>query len=108
MRQVGNQELAYLNILSAAFWNFVGAGVFGGGTLNAPLVNYYEHGTFLNTQPCAPLDVRLLNANQLIAIDLLYMVLRYFNGERAWNDRCEVWAFWFYNIGLVIWIVLNF
>jgi len=24
-----------------------GAGVFGGGTLNAPLVNYYEHGTFL-------------------------------------------------------------
>lgn len=39
-------HLAYLYILGAAFWNFVGAGVFGGGTLNAPLVNYYEHGTF--------------------------------------------------------------
>ena len=39
--------LAYLYILGSAFWNFVGAGVFGGGTLNAPLVNYYEHGTFL-------------------------------------------------------------
>ena len=39
--------LAYLYIIGAAFWNFVGAGVFGGGVLNAPLVNYYEHGTFL-------------------------------------------------------------
>ena len=39
--------LAYTYIIGAAFWNFVGAGVFGGGTLNAPLVNYYEHGTFL-------------------------------------------------------------
>ena len=39
--------LAFTYIIGAAFWNFVGAGVFGGGTLNAPLVNYYEHGTFL-------------------------------------------------------------
>ncbi|MDE1931111.1 MAG: cbb3-type cytochrome c oxidase subunit I, partial [Alphaproteobacteria bacterium] len=39
--------LAYTYVLGSAFWNFVGAGVFGGGTLNAPLVNYYEHGTFL-------------------------------------------------------------
>jgi nitric oxide reductase subunit B len=39
--------LAYTYIIGAAFWNFVGAGVFGGGTLNAPLINYYEHGTFL-------------------------------------------------------------
>lgn len=38
---------AYTCIIGAAFWNFVGAGVFGGGTLNAPLVNYHEHGTFL-------------------------------------------------------------
>lgn len=37
-------NVAYLYILGASFWNFVGAGVFGGGTLNAPLINYYEHG----------------------------------------------------------------
>jgi len=42
-----NYRLAYSYIIGAAFWNFVGAGVFGGGVLNAPLVNYYEHGTFL-------------------------------------------------------------
>jgi hypothetical protein len=46
-QQVFNYRLAYTYIIGAAFWNFVGAGVFGGGTLNAPLINYYEHGTFL-------------------------------------------------------------
>ena len=30
--------LAYTYIIGAGFWNFVGAGVLGGGTLNAPLV----------------------------------------------------------------------
>jgi nitric oxide reductase subunit B len=42
-----NYRLAYTYIIGAAFWNFVGAEEFGGGTLNAPLINYYEHGTFL-------------------------------------------------------------
>src|ERR1700738_2709157 len=41
-QQVFNYRLAYTYIIGAAFWNFVGAGVFGGGTLNAPLINYYE------------------------------------------------------------------
>ena len=31
-----NYRLAYTDIIGAAFWNFVGAGVFGRGVLNAP------------------------------------------------------------------------
>lgn len=98
-------KLAYLYILGAAFWNFVGAGVFGGGTLNAPLVNYYEHGTFLTLNHA---HTSMFGAFGLLAIGLLYMVLRYLNGERPWSDRNGVWAFWLYNTGLVMWIVLNF
>lgn len=98
-------RLAYLYILGAAFWNFVGAGVFGGGTLNAPLVNYYEHGTFLTLNHA---HTSMFGAFGLLAIGLLYMVLRYLNGERPWSDRSGVWAFWLYNIGMVMWIVLNF
>ncbi|HET8763774.1 MAG TPA: cbb3-type cytochrome c oxidase subunit I [Rhodanobacter sp.] len=98
-------KLAYLYILGAAFWNFVGAGVFGGGTLNAPLVNYYEHGTFLTLNHA---HMSMFGAFGLLAIGLLYMVLRYVNGERAWSDRRGVWAFWLYNTGLVMWIVMNF
>lgn len=98
-------HLAYLYILGSAFWNFVGAGVFGGGTLNTPLANYYEHGTFLTLNHA---HTSMFGAFGLLAIGLIYMVLRYLNGDRAWSDRLGVWAFWLYNIGLVMWIVLNF
>ncbi|WP_246793807.1 nitric-oxide reductase large subunit [Burkholderia perseverans] len=98
-------RLAYLFILGSAFWNFVGAGVFGGGTLNAPLVNYYEHGTFLTLNHA---HTSLFGAFGLLAIGLLYMVLRYLHGDRPWSDRCGLWAFWLYNIGLVMWITMNF
>ncbi|OYV44746.1 MAG: nitric oxide reductase, partial [Burkholderiales bacterium 21-58-4] len=98
-------RLAYLYILGSAFWNFVGAGVFGGGTLNAPLVNYYEHGTFLTLNHA---HTSMFGAFGLLAIGLIYMVLRYLTAERPWSDRPGVWAFWLYNLGMVLWIVLNF
>ena len=67
-------RLAYIYIIGAAFWNFVGAGVFGGGTLNAPLVNYYEHGTFLTLNHA---HTALFGAFGLLAIGLIYFCLRY-------------------------------
>ena len=99
-------RLAYVYIIGAAFWNFVGAGVFGGGTLNAPLVNYYEHGTFLTLNHA---HTALFGAFGLLAIGLVYFCLRYAAGERtAFSERLGLWAFWLYNVGLVLWIVLNF
>jgi len=99
-------RLAYLYIIGAAFWNFVGAGVFGGGTLNAPLVNYYEHGTFLTLNHA---HTALFGAFGLLAIGLVYFCLRYAAGERVqFSERLGLWAFWLYNSGLVLWIVLNF
>jgi nitric oxide reductase subunit B len=98
-------RLAYLYILGSAFWNFVGAGVFGGGTLNAPLVNYYEHGTFLTLNHA---HTSMFGAFGLLAIGLIYMVLRYLAAERPWSDRLGVWAFWLYNLGMVMWIAMNF
>lgn len=99
-------NLAYLYILGAAFWNFVGAGVFGGGTLNAPLINYYEYGTFLSLNHA---HTALFGAFGLLAIGLVYFCLRYAAGEKMpWNDRLGYWAFWLYNIGVVMWIALNF
>ncbi len=98
--------LAYLYILGAAFWNFVGAGVFGGGTLNAPLVNYYEHGTFLTLNHA---HTALFGAFGLLGIGLIYFCLRYAAGERQhFSETAGRWAFWLYNAGLVLWIVFNF
>ncbi|HUO88489.1 MAG TPA: cbb3-type cytochrome c oxidase subunit I [Rhizomicrobium sp.] len=99
-------NLAYTYIIGAAFWNFVGAGVFGGGTLNAPLINYYEHATFLTLNHA---HTALFGAFGLLGIGLIYFCLRYIAGERAvFDERLGRWAFWLYNVGLVMWIVLNF
>jgi nitric oxide reductase subunit B len=84
----------------------VGAGVFGGGTLNAPLINYYEHGTFLTLNHA---HTALFGAFGLLAIGLIYFCLRYIAAERRpFGERIGLWAFWLYNAGLVLWILLNF
>jgi nitric oxide reductase subunit B len=105
-QQAFNYRLAYTYIIGAAFWNFVGAGVFGGGTLNAPLINYYEHGTFLTLNHA---HTALFGAFGLLAIGLIYFCLRYATADRApFGERIGLWAFWLYNGGLVLWILLNF
>ncbi|HEY1259223.1 MAG TPA: cbb3-type cytochrome c oxidase subunit I [Stellaceae bacterium] len=98
--------LAYTYIIGAAFWNFVGAGVFGGGTLNAPLVNYYEHGTFLTLNHA---HTSLFGAFGLLGIGLIYFCLRYAAADRSeFGESLGRWAFWLYNAGMVLWIALNF
>ena len=98
--------LPYTYIIGAAFWNFVGAGVFGGGTLNAPLVNYYEHGTFLTLNHA---HTALFGAFGLLGIGLIYFCLRYVAADQhPFGERIGRWAFWLYNGGLVLWILLNF
>jgi len=98
--------LAYTYIIGAAFWNFVGAGVFGGGTLNAPLVNYYEHGTFLTLNHA---HTSLFGAFGMLALGLIYFCLRYRAGKDAvFDERPGYWAFWLMNIGVVMWVLLHF
>lgn len=98
-------DLAYLYVLGAAFWNFVGAGVFGGGTINAPLINYYEHATFLSLNHA---HTALFGAFGLLGIGLVYFCLRYATGNAPWSNRLGVWAFWLYNAGVLLWMLLNF
>ena len=92
-----NYKLAYTYIIGAAFWNFVGAGVFGGGTLNAPLINYYEHGTFLTLNHA---HTALFGAFGLLAIGLVYFCLRYVAADTASSatgsgygrSGCTIWV----------------
>jgi nitric oxide reductase subunit B len=98
--------IAYTYIIGAAFWNFVGAGVFGGGTLNAPLINYYEHGTFLTLNHA---HTALFGAFGLLGIGLIYFCLRYVAADiHPFGERLGRWAFWLYNWGLILWIAFNF
>ncbi|MEJ2686484.1 MAG: cbb3-type cytochrome c oxidase subunit I, partial [Gammaproteobacteria bacterium] len=65
----------------------------------------YEHGTFLTLGHA---HTALFGAFGLIAIGLVYFVLRYMVGERHWSDTLGVWAFWLFNAGMGLWLVLNF
>lgn len=39
----------------------------------------------------------------------MYFCLRYIAADReVFSERLGIWAFWLYNAGLVLWIVLNF
>lgn len=98
-------RLAYLYVVGAAFWNFVGAGVFGGGALNAPLINYYEHATFMTLNHA---HTALFGAFGLLALGMVYFCLRYAAGKGPWSDTLGIWAFWLYNGGVALWMLLNF
>ena len=74
--------------------------------LNAPLVNYYEHGTFLTLNHA---HTALFGAFGLLGIGLIYFCLRYVAADQhPFGERLGRWAFWLYNGGLVLWIVFNF
>lgn len=97
--QAFNYTLAYTYLIGAAFWNFVGAGVFGSGTLNAPLLNYYEIGTFLTLNHA---HTALFGAFGLLTIGLIYFCLRFVAGDRVvFGEKLGLWAFWLYNGGLI-------
>lgn len=50
----------------------------------------------------------MFGAFGLLGIGLMYFGLRYIVGEQGCSDRLATWAFWLYNIGMVLWLLLNF
>jgi len=97
-------KVAYLFIAGSAFWNFIGAGVFGGGAINIPIINYFEHGTFLTLNHA---HSALFGAFGLLGLGLIYFCLRYAAGNGNWSNKLGIWSFWLYNLGLILMMVLN-
>lgn len=99
-------NLGYTFIIGAAVWNFLGAGVFGGGVLNAPLVNYYEHGTFLTLNHA---HTAMFGAFGLLGLGMIYCCLRYVAGDHyVFVEKWGYIAFFCYNLALVLWTVFTF
>jgi nitric oxide reductase subunit B len=96
-------RVALTYIMGAGVWNFFGAGVLG-GLINTPLMNYYEHGTFLTL---AHAHTAMFGAFGLLGFGLVYFALRYFVGEETWSEKPAMWAFWLYNAGMLLWCPLS-
>ena len=84
-------------LVASSFWNFLGAGVFG-FAINLPIINYYEHGTYLTSNHG---HTALFGVYGMLAISLCLFVWRGLVKPDAWNDKLLKVSFWGLNLGLV-------
>ncbi|HKQ05297.1 MAG TPA: cbb3-type cytochrome c oxidase subunit I [Blastocatellia bacterium] len=89
--------------VAVAFWNLVGAGLFG-FLINPPVALYYMQG--LNTTPVHG-HTALFGVYGMLGIGLMLFVLRALKPGRAWKEWPLKWAFWTINIGLTMMVVLS-
>lgn len=90
-------------MIAVAFWNFLGAGVFG-FIINPPIALYYIQG--LNTTPLHG-HTALFGVYGMLGIGLMLFVLRSLYREQIWNDKLLAFTFWSINIGLFLMAILS-
>ncbi|WP_435064350.1 nitric-oxide reductase large subunit [Halobaculum sp. EA56] len=93
--------LPFMFIIASGVWNFVGAGVLG-FFINLPLINYYEHGTYLTVGHA---HAAMFGAFGFLAIGMATYVLRFTVAN--WTGRRLRWAFWLWNVGLALMVFVS-
>lgn len=89
--------------ISVAFWNLVGAGVFG-FLINPPIVLYYIQG--INTTPIHA-HTALFGVYGLLAIALMLFSVRHIFKKNSWSDSLLKWSFWGLNGGLALMTLIS-
>jgi nitric oxide reductase subunit B len=89
--------------VSVAFWNMIGAGLFG-FMINPPIALYYMQG--LNTTPVHG-HAALFGVYGMLGIGLMLVCLRALIPEREWKDGPLKFSFWALNGGLMAMCVLS-
>jgi len=84
--------------VAVAFWNMLGAGVFG-FMINPPIALYYLQG--LNTTPVHA-HAALFGVYGFLALGFTLLVLRYVRPQLAFSERLMKTGFWALNAGLVL------
>ncbi|WP_223503118.1 nitric-oxide reductase large subunit [Pseudomonas sp. GL-RE-29] len=89
--------------IATAFWNMLGAGVFG-FLINPPIALYYIQG--LNTTPLHA-HAALFGVYGSLALGFCLLILRYLRPNLRFNDRLMKTGFWWLNGGLMLMIVTS-
>ncbi|MFT3721418.1 nitric-oxide reductase large subunit [Pseudorhodoferax sp.] len=92
-----------LSFVAVAFWNMLGAGVFG-FMINPPISLYYVQG--LNTTPVHA-HAALFGVYGFLALGFTLLVLRYIRPQVAFSEPLMKTAFWGLNAGLVLMIATS-
>lgn len=89
--------------VAVAFWNFVGAGLFG-FFINPPVALYYMQG--LNTTPVHG-HTALFGVYGMLGLGLMLFCLRALRPGPAWKDGLIKFSFWSINWGLALMVLLS-
>lgn len=89
--------------VAVAFWNMLGAGVFG-FMINPPISLYYVQG--LNTTPVHA-HAALFGVYGFLALGFTLLVLRYVRPQQEFGERLMKTGFWGLNVGLVLMIATS-
>jgi nitric oxide reductase subunit B len=95
--------LPFAFIIASGVWNFLGAGVLG-FFINLPLVNYYEHGTYLTVGHA---HAAMFGAFGFLAVGMATYMLRIATDPDRWNGRRLRWSFWLWNAGLALMVFVS-
>lgn len=89
--------------VAVAFWNLVGAGLFG-FFINPPIALYYMQG--LNTTPVHG-HTALFGVYGMLGIGLTLFCLKGLTMRHVWKTGALAYAFWSINIGLALMVLLS-
>jgi nitric oxide reductase subunit B len=95
--------LPFAFIVASGIWNFVGAGVLG-FFINLPLVNYFEHGTYLTVGHA---HAAMFGAFGFLALGMAIYMLRLSTSAERWSTRRLKWAFGCWNVGLALMVFIS-
>ncbi len=85
-------------LVASSFWNFLGAGVFG-FLINLPIVNYFEHGTYLTMNHG---HTALFGTYGMLSVSLLLFSWRGLVDKKYWKDGVLKVSFFGMNGGLLL------
>lgn len=89
--------------VAVAFWNLVGAGLFG-FFINPPIALYYMQG--LNTTPVHG-HTALFGVYGMLGLGLMLFCLKGLAARNEWKNGVIRFAFWAINIGLALMVLLS-
>ncbi len=98
----GFQEV-FMFLVAVNFWNFFGAGVMG-IIINLPIMNYFEHGSYLTINHA---HAALMGVYGNISLAALLFASKLILKEPRWNHKLIMTAFWSINIGLMLMVILD-
>lgn len=100
---VGAYKWPIYFFVAVAFWNFVGAGLFG-FLINPPIALYYLQG--LNTTPVHG-HTALFGVYGMLGLGLMLFCLRALKPGKAWKEGLLRFSFWSINGGLMMMVLFS-